>query len=337
MPKKSRRPKSSAKPAGDVPTVTLCTPTHNRRPFLRLLKACVEAQDYPKPRLNWVIIDDGTDDISDLFEGEDWVSVRRLDAQVPIGHKRRMLVEAATGDIVVNMDDDDYYPPQRVSHAVATLRASRSAVIVGSSRMPTYFRRDDAMYALGPYGPTHATAATMAFWRKAAAEHRYDESACFAEETQFLNGYRAPVAQLDPSKTIVVMSHGTNTCDKEQLRNQGPFRALKDTLEDVIGEANAAAYRHAMVEMASYDHKPPSAHPKVRMQLHQRDVVANPARHIIDLQARVAELNGKVDGLGTALRSIQKMMSEALTAKVEISKPSVGDDEGTKLETSQDA
>ena len=48
------------------PFVSICTPTFNRRPFFPYIIKCIEYQDYPKDKLEWIIIDDGTDKIKDL-------------------------------------------------------------------------------------------------------------------------------------------------------------------------------------------------------------------------------------------------------------------------------
>ena len=48
------------------PFVSVCTPTFNRRPFIHAMIACFNAQDYPQDRMEWIIIDDGTDPVEDL-------------------------------------------------------------------------------------------------------------------------------------------------------------------------------------------------------------------------------------------------------------------------------
>ena len=45
----------------ELPFVSICTPTFNRRPFIPYMIKCFEHQTYPKDRMEWIIIDDGTD------------------------------------------------------------------------------------------------------------------------------------------------------------------------------------------------------------------------------------------------------------------------------------
>ena len=46
--------------------VSDCIPTFNRRPFIKSMIACFDHQLYPRDKMEWIIIDDGTDPIEDL-------------------------------------------------------------------------------------------------------------------------------------------------------------------------------------------------------------------------------------------------------------------------------
>ena len=51
----------------NYPLVSICTPTFNRRPFIENMFTCFRNQDYPKDKIEWIIVDDGTDKIQDLI------------------------------------------------------------------------------------------------------------------------------------------------------------------------------------------------------------------------------------------------------------------------------
>ena len=199
------------------PLVSICTPTFNRRPFFPFIIKCFENQDYPKDRLEWIIIDDGTDPIEDLVAGVPQVKYFGYKKKMSLGEKRNLMHENATGSILVYMDDDDYYPPCRVSHAVETLEKNPRALCAGSSEMYIYFKHIQKMVQFGPYGPNHATAATFAFRRELLNQTKYDDDAAVGEEKQFLKNYTIPFVQLDPMKTILVFSHVHNSFDKKVL------------------------------------------------------------------------------------------------------------------------
>ncbi len=212
--------------------VSVCTPTFNRRPFIEGIIKCFNHQDYPKDRMEWIIIDDGTDKIEDLVINHPHVKYFKYDTKMKLGKKRNLLHEKSKGDIIVYMDDDDYYPPQRVSHAVQKLQEHPEALCAGASEIYIYFKHIQKMYQFGPYGPNHATAGTFAFKRK-LIENRYDDEACLAEEKSFLKDYSVPFVQLDPKKVILVFSHDHNTFDKRKLLESPHPQFVKESTKTV--------------------------------------------------------------------------------------------------------
>jgi len=201
------------------PFVSVCTPTFNRRPFIPVMLECFKNQTYPKDRMEWIIVDDGTDKVRDLIEASGIKQIKYIDVaeKMTLGAKRNHMHSFAKGTIIVYMDDDDYYPPERVSHAVERLSSNREAMCAGSSELYIYFKHIKTMYQCGPYGPNHATAGTFAFRAELLKESRYQDSACLAEEKHFLKNYTVPFVQLDPMKSILVFSHIHNTFDKKKL------------------------------------------------------------------------------------------------------------------------
>jgi len=210
------------------PFISVCTPTYNRRPFIPIIIKCFEHQTYPKDKIEWIIVDDGTDKIEDLVCNIPQVKYFKYDEKLTLGKKRNIMNEKASGDIIVYMDDDDYYPPERIQHAVDKLRDSK-ALCAGTSAMFLYFKHINKMYQFGPYGPNHSTAASFAFKRELLNTTRFDETSCIAEEKHFLKQYKVPFVQLDAKKTILVFSHNHNSFDKKQLLDDLPNPYVHDT------------------------------------------------------------------------------------------------------------
>ena len=198
-------------------TVSICTPTYNRREFIPYLINCIKDQSYPQELIEWIILDDGTDKIKDLVENIPNVVYLESDKKLPIGKKRNMLNDKAKNDIIIYFDDDDFYPVDRVKHAVTALNAKRNYLIAGSSMLFMYYSHINKIYSAGPYHPNHATAGTFAFRKELLKECRFEDNAESAEERYFLKNYKIPMCQLNPLKTIIVLSHTTNTYDKKKL------------------------------------------------------------------------------------------------------------------------
>lgn len=190
-------------------------------------------------RVEWIIVDDGTDKIADLIESSGIKNIQyfAMDKKMPLGEKRNFMHKKAKGSIIVYMDDDDYYPPERIEHAVDILQNNKDALCAGSSEMYIYFKHIQKMYQCGPYGPNHATAGTFAFKARLLDDTRYEDHAALAEEKAFLKNYTVPFVQLDPLKTILVFSHSHNTFDKKKLlENPHPdyFKESAKTVEQFI-------------------------------------------------------------------------------------------------------
>lgn len=217
------------------PTVSVCTPTFNRRPFIPIMLECFKHQTYPKDRIEWIIVDDGTDKVRDLIEAANIPQIKyfELPEKLPLGAKRNYMHTKCKGSIIVYMDDDDYYPPERIEHAVDRLNEDRNALCAGASEIYIYFKHIKKMIQCGPYGPNHATAGTFAFRSELLKNNRYNDTAALAEERAFLKDYTVPFVQLDPMKTILVFSHEHNTFDKRKLLDNPHPDFLKESTKTV--------------------------------------------------------------------------------------------------------
>jgi glycosyltransferase involved in cell wall biosynthesis len=180
--------------------------------------------------MEWIILDDGTDSVQDLFDAlaktKQVPNLRyiRHEGKLLIGAKRNRLNQEAKGELVVAMDDDDYYSPERVAHVVFRFAQNPKVELAGSSEIYMYYTDNKKIYKFGPYGPKHATNGTMAWRRSYALAHRYDETVTHAEERSFLENYIHPMIQLDPFKVMLVISHSENTFDKKKMREEkNPF------------------------------------------------------------------------------------------------------------------
>lgn len=257
-----------------LPFVSICTPTFNRRPFIPYLIKCFSLQTYPKDKMEWIIIDDGTDKIGDLLADVPQVKYYPYERKMLLGEKRNLLNDKAVGDIIIYMDDDDYYPPERVSHAVETLINNPQAMCAGSSIMYIYFKSLDKVYKFGPYGPKHSTAATFAFRRSLLKTNKYDNTLALAEEKSFLNNYTVPFVQLDPFKSILVFSHKHNSVNKEMLLENAHPDYIKVTnlkVSDFINDSDSRDFymNNINVLLEKYEPGKPEHKPEVLKQVQE--------------------------------------------------------------------
>ena len=278
MGKKSKRGKSNNSLSRLLPFVSVCTPTFNRRPFIKTAIECYKHQDYPHDRMEWIIVDDGTDLIEDLVKDVPGVKYFKFEGEkMPLGKKRNIMHQKSKGDIIVYQDDDDYYPKDRVSHAVETLTKSKHALAAGASEIYIWFKHIQQMYQFGPYSPTHATAGTFAFKRELLENSAYDDTACLAEERKFLKDYTVPFVQLNPHKTILVFSHEHNTFDKRKLLEGTPnpqfCKPSPKVVDDFVKEPHLKNFFMNEIEglLENYEPGHPRMKPDVLQQIKEID------------------------------------------------------------------
>jgi len=207
-----------------LPYVSIVTPTYNRRRFIPFLIKMVQSQTYPRDRMEWIVYDDGQEEVRDLFE-QARADIPKLyfiwsDEKMTLGEKRNRLNKEAKGDIIVAMDDDDFYFPERIEDTVKSFQLNPTVQLAGSSEIYMFFTDTKDIWKAGPYFKGHATNGTMAWTKAYAKSHSYDETVAFSEEKSFLENYKNPLIQLNPKKVMLVMSHSDNTFDKTELRTE---------------------------------------------------------------------------------------------------------------------
>jgi len=124
--------------------------------------------------------------------------------------------EVSQGDIIVCMDDDDYYPPMRIEDAVLKLTSTKKQ-IAGCSSVYLYDYKFEKLYKFKRFNYNHSTNNCLAYKKEYLLNHKYDEGLSSGEEMSFTNNFSEPMIQLDSNKCIVVSSHNSNTFDKSSL------------------------------------------------------------------------------------------------------------------------
>jgi glycosyltransferase involved in cell wall biosynthesis len=98
--------------------------------------------------MEWIIYDDGVDKVEDLFTCLPIPNVRYIYDPVKqnIGAKRNYLNKEAKGSIIISMDDDDWYSPERVSHVVKEFAKNPKHMLAGSSEIYIYYSDNSCIY-----------------------------------------------------------------------------------------------------------------------------------------------------------------------------------------------
>jgi len=219
MGKTKKKISSSASLSSSLPSVTILTPTtFDRQDVLHLLSRCIENQSYTNIS-EWILIDGSRGDkfIDRSFIKCSKCPIRWIEPNgLTIGMLRQSLKDSFSTDIAVCFDDDDYYPPTRVSHAVERLIKTRKQIAGCTSHLVFDLDLGQAFKFRG-FNENHATHNTMAFTSLYARTHDYNLEATKAEERNFTNDFSEPMAQLDYIHTVLHMFHSNNTFHKREM------------------------------------------------------------------------------------------------------------------------
>lgn len=179
----------------------------------------------------WIVVDNSAnpDDSWNVSNFSTMLLYEHVEGDKPIGWMRNRCLELALqegADYIVFWDDDDYYPPTRISSGIAALEANPEADMAGSTVMYLLLTRENVLMTTGPFHDNHATAATHTIRRRYAETHRFNPTCERGEEREFTGDWTAKIVQVPADQTIVVMGHGRNTVDKSDLlRNPHLYKA----------------------------------------------------------------------------------------------------------------
>jgi glycosyltransferase involved in cell wall biosynthesis len=217
----------STKPNSTVSIVTITQLSRSKCLFN--LYDLIRSQTYTNI-LEWVIVEGSRNEI----DGEqNRINIQYLQdnhtldfkiVYVPYSNQklsdlRNLSNDACKGDIIVCMDDDDYYPKERVKHAVEQLEKSEY-LLAGCTDVYLYDYGLEKMYKCTGFHSYHSTNNVLAYKREYLINHRYAPGLSMGEEAGFTNYFTEPMVQLHAKKSIVVSCHTSNTVDKRPFCTQ---------------------------------------------------------------------------------------------------------------------
>jgi len=166
-----------------LPSVSVLTITKNRsRQFELSIHNWLNFL-YPKELIEWIIVDDSDDNsLFDIIEQLQDTRIKYFHTKnfLDVAIKRNFSVEKSTGEILVNMDDDDYHYPDSILAKIRCLEKYKKKCLF-SSPIGVYNINNDTSQIIESEGKIPGIPeATMAFYRSF-----WDNSPKFA----FKNGF----------------------------------------------------------------------------------------------------------------------------------------------------
>ena len=208
-------------------TISILTVSQIKRiPFLHNLSRMIEYQN-DCDILEWVITNGSNNDEDfEKFNEE----IKKVTCKVPIkivykkdleyrniGAFRNLANSKASGDIIICMDDDDFYFKDYIKTCYNILTTRKDIETVGCSGMLMYDYGFDTIFRIAQFGPNHTVNCCLAYRREYFNNHKYDETRETGEEMSFLDQYKSKMFQLPPTSGIIHMSYADNTFSGKRL------------------------------------------------------------------------------------------------------------------------
>lgn len=224
----------------ELPFVSVVTPTWNRAAFLPYLLYMFRYQDYPADRRELIILDDSEQNnekiIHALTQGKpEALNIRYVysSERLDLGRKRNMLNDMATGEYIVCMDDDDFYPADKISYTISMMQR-HGALISGADQIAIWYSHINRIYKTRAFGENNIINNTFAYHRNYLKKHRYVDECNLAEEAGFTNNFTVKPLQLPAERINLCISHSQNTFDKDFVLASS--QAMEKSIEEWVSD-----------------------------------------------------------------------------------------------------
>jgi hypothetical protein len=212
----------------DCPPISVVTLIYNRKKFFDLACHSMMVSDYPKDKIEWVIVDD-SDDLAEqnsdriVAVGNNAAPMKfvyvPLKKKTPVSEKRNLGVAAATNDVILFVDDDDHYPQTSFRRRVAwlTLHPWRPKVVAATTIACYDLVKGISAVNVPPQDiplSQRISEATLAFYKSFWAEKKFPKDILVGEGEEFLQGRTADFLEIPPQHIIVAFSHGKNVSSR---------------------------------------------------------------------------------------------------------------------------
>lgn len=222
----------------DLPKVSLVTPTYNRRDVfpIALYNWNELSSKYPQGKIEWIICEDSDNEdksVKDMIPRGNNIHYFDISdgGKKTIGWKRNFCADKASGEIIIHMDDDDFYPAESVISKVKILKSYENANIVGSSLIPLY-NILNGWETIATDGTMALAEGSMAYFKTFWEKKGFDPECERGEFLSFLDGRLGETMDIPYAFTIIAISHGQNSTLKRY--DEAEKKAINSVKDDTI-------------------------------------------------------------------------------------------------------
>lgn len=218
--------------------VSCIMPTYNRPEFIVDAINQFLNQDYEEKEL--IIIDDSDISIANLVPESKLIKHVYLNEKLNLGSKRNMACQIAKGEIIIHLDDDDYYATDWLQKQVSFL-TEKKLDITGLAT-PVFYKKDEDSFWQYVYPEKHKPwvyGATLCYTKEFWQANPFPASNSGEDNVFVWNENAKRILPNDAVTSYLGQIHDKNTSPKQirdlrwnKLENNGLVRAILDSIED---------------------------------------------------------------------------------------------------------
>lgn len=202
----------------DYPNISICTITYNRSKFLPLMLLNINNTNYPKNKIEWIIIDDSANDkLKELLPKDLNIKYIKLKNKTNIGEKRNLSIQNASNEIILIMDDDDYYPAESFTNRVNKL-LNENVDIVFSTIIPCFDINKYISYINVPdineNIKNRISEATLCFKKSYWKNNKFNNKSKKNEGYDIIND-KTNFCEINSQNIIISLSHKNNSTNRK--------------------------------------------------------------------------------------------------------------------------
>ena len=193
--------------------ISCIMPTYNRRRFVPHAIRYFLRQEHVNKEL--IIVDDGTDCIADLVPKHASIKYIRLKNKITLGEKLNLACSNASGQIIANWDDDDWYAPDRLLYQLHALTNAQTQVCGINNLLYYDFSQNKAYeYKYPKDQRTWLLGSSLCYYKSHWASHPFEKINVGMDGLFVWATSSSLVSVLDDSRMSVHMIHPQNVSPK---------------------------------------------------------------------------------------------------------------------------
>ena len=205
----------------DLPFISIITPTKDRKFIFKLAIYNFLNANYPKEKLEWIIVNNGTEDLTDILPDDKRINYITVEPnKYSLGELRNICIENCKHDYIVYMDDDDYYHVNSYRARIQCLLKYKNQGIecVGCDDIG-FFNVMNGESTIGNNEHNYLGEASMAHTKQFWLERKYGKDK-IGEYKHFLLYRQHQILNIPYEFIMIAINHNVNTTGLNRFKKK---------------------------------------------------------------------------------------------------------------------